>query len=254
MQPYNPETTRAYSVSAASKLLDCKQFIKHFDEPLASSSPTLNPFKLRVWCHAELIDHPKDYTAPPPELLLLSPDATVADLKLQATKAFQETYLVFQRFQAEQLLDCDNVSDNDLVKLKLGRNIAVRIGGRYVGGDYRRLGQFRMERGLDNWTVDCTCGAKDDDGERMLACDTCGVWQHTRCAGINDAEEVPAKFICRKCAGARKVKGRNGGGGSGGGKFKGRSGGRLLNMKRCKDEIESASSVAGRFGRLTTVG
>ncbi|RXH85730.1 hypothetical protein DVH24_009551 [Malus domestica] len=49
------------------------------------------------------------------------------------------------------------------------------------------------ERGLESWTVDCTCGAKDDDGERMFACDTCGVWQHTRCAGIHSSDEIPAK-------------------------------------------------------------
>lgn len=27
----------------------------------------------------------------------------------------------------------------------------------------------------------CTCGVKDDDGERMIACDICQTWMHTRC-------------------------------------------------------------------------
>ncbi|OIT28422.1 phd finger protein [Nicotiana attenuata] len=53
-----------------------------------------------------------------------------------------------------------------------------------------------MERGVERWTVDCFCGAKDDDGERMLACDVCGVWQHTGCAGIPDLDAIHARFIC----------------------------------------------------------
>ncbi|XP_072999032.1 PHD finger protein At1g33420-like isoform X1 [Typha latifolia] len=243
MQSFKPQTTRARCHSAAVKLLDCKQFIKHYDGPTSALLP-LNPFVLHVWCEVELLDHPKDYTAPPPELLVLPMSATIADLKLQATKAFQETYLIFQTFQAEQLLGCEDANDSTPVKAVFSSNsngIVVRIRGRCVG-DHRRLGQFRMERGLENWTVDCSCGAKDDDGERMLACDSCGVWQHTRCAGIRDQEEVPAKFICRKCVGLCKPKGR------GGGRSQTSSGG------RCKDEIGSTINVAGRFGRLTTVG
>jgi hypothetical protein len=47
--------------------------------------------------------------------------------------------------------------------------------------------------------VDCECGADDDDGERMVCCDICEAWQHTRCAGIKDAEEVPHIFLCSRC-------------------------------------------------------
>nr|GEZ50133.1 PHD finger protein MALE MEIOCYTE DEATH 1 [Tanacetum cinerariifolium] len=36
----------------------------------------------------------------------------------------------------------------------------------------------------------------DDDGERMVACDLCVVWQHTLCSGIDDDEAVPPLFIC----------------------------------------------------------
>ncbi|KAK9270906.1 hypothetical protein L1049_026492 [Liquidambar formosana] len=43
------------------------------------------------------------------------------------------------------------------------------------------------------------CGAKDNDGERMLACDACGVWQHTRCAGIDSFDAIPTKFVCMRC-------------------------------------------------------
>jgi len=82
----------------------------------------------------------------------------------------------------------------------------------------------------------------------MLACDVCGVWQHTRCSGISDFEEVPENFICRKCASPRK--GRRGGGGSnGGGRVEVSAGA----GNWCKDEIGS-SVGGGKFGRMATVG
>jgi rubredoxin len=239
-----PEVVAASSHNAAAKILDCKQFIKHYDE--SAPEALLNPNLLSVSCSIELLDHPKDYTAPPMELLILPESATLGQLKIQAAKVFQETYLMFHSFQAEQLPDFLNLSDTTPVKHVLGSSQLVRVRGRCTG-DHRRIVQFRMERGLENWTVDCTCGAKDDDGERMMACDVCGVWQHTRCSGISDFEEVPDKFICRKCASPRKGKSRGGGGGSGGGRVDMGAAG------RCKDEIGSVGG-AGKFGRLATVG
>jgi hypothetical protein len=45
----------------------------------------------------------------------------------------------------------------------------------------------------------------DDDGERMVACDACGVWKHTRCEGVADDAPAPSAFVCGQCvaAGAR---------------------------------------------------
>jgi hypothetical protein len=229
-----PEVVGASAHSAAAKIIDCKQFIKHYDEH-ALRTPS-NPFLLCVRCSIELLDHPKDYTTPPEELVLLPASATLGDLKVQASKAFQETYLMFQSFQTEQLPDFPNFSDTTPVKHVLGSGQLLRVRGRCTG-DYRRIVQFRMERGLENWTVDCSCGAKDDDGERMLACDICGVWQHTRCSGISDFEEVPENFICRKCASPRKGDGRGGGGSNGGGTME------VTASGRCKDEI--GASVGG---------
>ena len=55
------------------------------------------------------------------------------------------------------------------------------------------------ECGLNNHVVDCSCGAKDDDGERMVSCDICEVWQHTRCVRIPNNEEIPHIFLCNRC-------------------------------------------------------
>eukprot|EP00894_Picocystis_sp_ML_P002998 jgi/Pico_ML_1/53515/g4050.t1 len=58
---------------------------------------------------------------------------------------------------------------------------------------------WRFETGLDHWVVRCSCGTTDDDGERMLECERCGTWLHTRCLGITDAQAIPACFVCPDC-------------------------------------------------------
>ena len=60
--------------------------------------------------------------------------------------------------------------------------------------------EMRFEGGSDSWVVECPCGARDDDGERMIACDVCEVWQHTRCANIADSDPVPQRFLCNNCS------------------------------------------------------
>ncbi|XP_042373680.1 PHD finger protein At1g33420-like [Zingiber officinale] len=181
----------------AATILDCKQFVKHYDRAKDVANP--NPLALHVWCHVELVDRPKDYVRPPPELLILPLHATVADLKYEATKAFKEAYLILQSFRAVQVVvDGEVAHDDMLVNFLLGSDDLIRVEGRL--GDGCVFEQFRMERGTETWTVDCACGSKDDDGERMLTCDSCGVWKHTRCSGISDFDEVPAKFICGSCS------------------------------------------------------
>lgn len=39
-----------------------------------------------------------------------------------------------------------------------------------------------------------------DDGLRMIACDDCNTWQHTKCAHLRDDEEPPETFLCTTCA------------------------------------------------------
>lgn len=189
-------THAADYVEAAQRLLDCKQFMKDYR---AEKAPlTANPFSISLLCQVELADHAmSSATCPPPELIILSPNATVSDLKHEVSRAFQDVYLMCRRFQADELLDYRGVDDSTLVKHLMGLTNLVRVRGRcFVKNG---VSKYRMERGIENWTVDCKCGAKDDDGERMLACDVCGVWQHTRCSGMDDSESVPARFICGGC-------------------------------------------------------
>ncbi|XP_024961858.1 PHD finger protein At1g33420 [Cynara cardunculus var. scolymus] len=192
-----PITKRNTAVSSAMKILDCKQFVKNYHPECFFSKA--NPYSLIISCKLEPVEQTEEtFVNPPPEHIIVSPNATIYDLKVEASKAFQEVYLILRRFQAEELVDYRGVDESTQIKLLFGSKIeTVGVRGKYVGKG--SLSKFRMERGVETWMLDCRCGAKDDDGERMLACDVCGVWQHTRCAGILDSDVVPLKFVCYKC-------------------------------------------------------
>lgn len=196
MLSFEPADTRALVMSSAQKLLDCKQFVKDY-EP--EKLPCTNLSKIRLLCQLELVDESEDSAAhPPQELIVLPEDATVSDLKIEIANVFQDVYVIFRRLQVDELLGYSGVNDSTQVKHLLGSSAsAVRVQGRCISKN--GLSKFHMERGIERWTVDCSCGAKDDDGERMLACDICGVWRHTRCCGIHDTDPVPARFVCPKC-------------------------------------------------------
>jgi hypothetical protein len=195
MLNYVDEETRTLAMSSAQRLLDCKQLVKDYCSEIL---PVSDLYKMRISCQVELADQSEDSAArTPPEIIVLPTNATVSDLKIEAANAFQDVYLMFRRFQVEELLGYSGVDDSTQVKLLLGANEVVCVRGKCSGKT--GLSKFRMERGLERWTVECNCGAKDDDGERMMACDTCGVWRHTRCSGIPDTAPVPARYVCQKC-------------------------------------------------------
>ncbi|WJZ94589.1 hypothetical protein VitviT2T_013431 [Vitis vinifera] len=91
---------------------------------------------------------------------------------------------MFKRFKAKELVGHAGVDESTWLKLLLGSIGIVEVRGIFHGKN--GLSRFRMERGLDKWMVDCSCGAKDDDGERMSPHDWCGVWNHSWCTEILD--------------------------------------------------------------------
>ncbi|CAM8914787.1 unnamed protein product [Rhodiola kirilowii] len=188
------DSVRQLVGTSVTRILDCKQFVKDYRPSLF---PRKNPGSLLVWCQVELTDQPNCELSLPSELIVLASTATVADLKKEATEVFQEVYAMLKRFQADELVDYGPVDDSMTLQILVGTYGEVRIKGRCQMK--HGLSLYRMERGTDKWTVDCICGATDDDGEPMLACDTCGVWQHTRCVGISISESIPAKFVCAEC-------------------------------------------------------
>uniref|UniRef100_B9HJL3 PTC1-like winged helix-turn-helix domain-containing protein n=1 Tax=Populus trichocarpa TaxID=3694 RepID=B9HJL3_POPTR len=55
------------------------------------------------------------------------------------------------------------------------------------------------ESGVNRRDVDCACGAKEDDGERMVSCGICEDRQHSRCVRIQNNQEMPPLFLCCCC-------------------------------------------------------
>ncbi|WOG98545.1 hypothetical protein DCAR_0417889 [Daucus carota subsp. sativus] len=205
MLSFVPEIKLSRSIESARKLLDCKQFVKNYHPEKFFT--VMHPSAVQLSCEVDLVDLAEDDAIkPPPEVIILPCIATISDVKIEGAKAFQEVYLSLRRFQAEEIIGYGGVPESTQVKLLFGSTETVRIRGKCQGKN--GSSKFRMERGVESWIVDCICGARDDDGERMLACDVCGVWQHTRCSGIPDHEAVPAKYVCRVCSDrATKAKG-----------------------------------------------
>ena len=134
-------------------------------------------------------------TKPPPEVVLLPVDPLLSDLKAVASKTFQELYVVMAKYKVKTVTGYEGTAD----KTRLGPK---KIAGAHleVHGDGADLeSEFRYQGGLDQWVVQCVCGTCDDDGERMIACDVCEVWMHTRCVGISDLQGTPRRWTCSEC-------------------------------------------------------
>lgn len=204
MMSFRSDVMRDKIIDSARKLLDSKQFMKVYkDDRMAVE----NPNAIHLWCHVELSEESKDDLVIPPELIVLPLNATLGDLRAETTKAFQDVYAMFKRFQADELVHFGPIKDSFTVNFLVGQSGSIQVQGR-CPAKYG-LKRYRMERGVENWTVDCTCGAKDDDGERMLACDSCGVWLHTRCVGIDVSDAIPGKFVCPRCVNTSHSKYQN---------------------------------------------
>ncbi|CAI5465363.1 unnamed protein product [Closterium sp. Yama58-4] len=158
---------------------------------------------IRVLCSIDArdADTNRDWPIPPPELITLPPEATVADLKSAACRAFAQTYPVARHMQVTALPeDLADLDEDDVLfgSLDSGASLLLAI------SSLDAHSEWRYEGGNDTWAVRCVCGALDDDGERMIACDECGVWQHTRCTGIGDAAPAPMSFLCLACRAGEK--------------------------------------------------
>ncbi|TYZ60877.1 hypothetical protein PybrP1_001449 [[Pythium] brassicae (nom. inval.)] len=58
----------------------------------------------------------------------------------------------------------------------------------------------------DEWYFECVCGVKGanlDDGNPMIECDRCHVWQHTLCNGVLDGDAAQKNYECSKCRSAK---------------------------------------------------
>lgn len=180
----------SHTVSLAARaILDCKNFAKEWQFK-ESEDDNLMRLKCRVSPSYNELATQLTRPLPPAELIVAPKDVTVDELKLIVECSLRDTYYMMEKVVVKEI--------------KMGQNqVFWGAGDVWVRGWGLDLDtELRFEGGADDWTVDCVCGAKDDDGERMVACDICQVWQHTRCNSIADNEAVPSVFKCRACTAA----------------------------------------------------
>ena len=133
-------------------------------------------------------------TKPPPEVILLPADPTLADLKAAATKCFQDLYVVLGKFKVRTVVGLENAKETQKVgKKTAGRKVEVHG----EGADLQS--EFRYQGGLDQWTVRCVW----HDGRRRRAHDRVRRRvrgsMHTRCVGIVDSAGTPRRWTCLEC-------------------------------------------------------
>ncbi|KAI3824318.1 hypothetical protein L1987_05773 [Smallanthus sonchifolius] len=131
------------------------------------------------------------------ELVVVPLHATIRELKAASETAMCDTYCVMEKLKVREIVELEGLDDDEVIFGTIESGSEIRVSG--FGVDLLTASDLNYEGGADNWVVNCKCGARDDDGERMVACDLCEVWQHTRCSGIDDGEVVPPLFVCYRC-------------------------------------------------------
>lgn len=176
------------TIPVASRIiLDSKYFIKEY---CGEKTTNGQENKRKIYCRVILQNEAgaEEAAATTPCHCFVLTDTTIFDeLRTEVEKTFRETYFVLTNFAADSIKNM-NPKGSDLVFKMVP-----------PGGKIEFL--FRQEgiSGESLMVVDCPCGTKDDDGERMIRCDICQAWQHTRCVQIPDNDEIPNIFLCSAC-------------------------------------------------------
>ncbi|KAE8021934.1 hypothetical protein FH972_007781 [Carpinus fangiana] len=179
---------------ATQAILDGKHFVKEW--PFIDEEDQFLRFICRLMpklCDVEADQSKREL--PPGEIIVVPLHTTVRELKQAVESALGDTYCITEEFFTMEVSELEELDDGELLfgAVESGAELCVRGSG--IGLE----NQLRYQGGADSWTVRCECGAQDDDGERMVECDICEVWQHTRCCGIEDTQTVPPLFVCSGC-------------------------------------------------------
>ncbi|KAI3886124.1 hypothetical protein MKW92_046171 [Papaver armeniacum] len=199
LQGYDGKTITELNQLSTQAVLDSKHFVREW--PLRDEED----FFLRFVCRLKpsLFEYGYEYelnqscSPPPGELVVVPIHTTIGELKTEIECTLRDTYCLLESFRVTEIEGMEEFEDEEVLfgVVESGADLWVLGNGLGEGSS----DALKYEGGVDSWTVDCSCGAKDDDGERMVACDICEVWQHTRCSGIADADAVPRLFLCANC-------------------------------------------------------
>ncbi|KAK3020775.1 hypothetical protein RJ639_045847 [Escallonia herrerae] len=190
------------TISLASRvILNSKYLIKEYCGKLPSSIQVGVGETSNVYCTIRVSHDGEVYKGRrkvivPRECFMLRNNTTFNELVLEAEKSFKEIYFGLGNLNVKSIANL-NAEGTDLV-FKV-----VKVGGELVFegsvGENGLSDEDVFEGFRRDSVVDCPCGAKYDDGERMVSCDVCEVWQHTWCVGIPDAAEIPSIYVCGRC-------------------------------------------------------
>ncbi|XP_024023435.1 PHD finger protein MALE STERILITY 1 [Morus notabilis] len=211
------------AISVAVRIvLDSKYLVKEYSPEIPAKFEVGLEGKLNLYCtillknneHHQNGTHGHEHgfnkaILPPFECVTLKNNTTIDELKLEVERNFREIYWSLRSFVVESIHNVDS-RGTDLVfgLVEVGQKIVFEgsinkdhqmmrdnLSGEKIIIKWDEL----YESGIETCAMDCPCGAKDDDGERRISCDICEIWQHTRCVGIPNGEQVPHIFLCSRC-------------------------------------------------------
>lgn len=196
------------TISLASRIiLDSKYLVKEYYKELPSKFEVGLGEKLKLYCTIALTNSggaenelvPKK-VVPPYECITLGNNATFEELMLEVEKCFKDIYVGLRGFIIDSIVDLNIGKGSDLIFRVLKSGSKLVFEGT-MNGEKRMIHEniFEGFRNINNFVMDCPCGTKDDDGERMVSCDICEVWQHTRCVQIPNNDGIPDIFLCSRC-------------------------------------------------------
>ncbi|KAI3926130.1 hypothetical protein MKW98_028266 [Papaver atlanticum] len=178
---------------SARAVLGGKHFVKEW--PLSDEDDNFLSFVCRL--KPSLFEDGQKYElsrsfSPPGELVVVPLCTTIGELKKEIQWAFRDTYCLLENFDVTEIEGAEGLDEGEVVSF--AGDVWVLGNGLGEGSD-----RLKYEGGIDSWTIDCSCGAKDVGGERMVTCSICEVGKHTRCIDIDNAEAVPWLYLCADC-------------------------------------------------------
>lgn len=200
---------------AVRRVLDVKHLVKDYHEAIMAAATANNSVGGIVghvyvnMCCTLVVRDGSPELVPPYETVTVPAHATVGELKWEVQRLFRDMYLALRTFTAESVVGIGIGPQQEaspvLGLIGVGSTVVVEgvVGSLQPAEEEEESDEQRngavCEGSDGERVVDCACGADDDDGERMACCDICEAWQHTRCAGVADADDVPHVFLCSRC-------------------------------------------------------
>jgi PHD-finger len=183
---------------ATRMVMDTKHFVKDYHPQGAEHKidDLANHDYIYLNCTVHVRNGGKDLVVkqlPCSEFVIVSNNATIHELKLEVQRCFKEIYMGLNNFVPKSIVGFEGL-DSFLVYDSFSSKDSVLIEGTIEQTDANGIFE-----GANDIVVKCLCGAREEDGERLICCDICEVWQHTRCVGVSETDEVPHVFLCNRC-------------------------------------------------------